>query len=166
MLRGLRLQITTTMRSCTEHHVTGCKGHIQRAQHQPPVHMQGTQQVAVSPGVSAHTPPPTAFQYVHSLQRFLLCSFCIELVHCIAAPFNAELLTLPTLLTCICSSGTYLTKPDTIVRGSASPTSIFSTYRLRMGKQCGMLVQAVAKWSFVQLLCQSLPQSYHPQSTF
>lgn len=33
--------------------------------------------------------------------------------------------------TCISSSGTYLTRPDTMVRGpSASPTSICSTYRL------------------------------------
>lgn len=31
----------------------------------------------------------------------------------------------------IASSGTYLTRPLTMVRASPSPTSIFSTYRLR-----------------------------------
>mmetsp|Transcript_40230 Transcript_40230/g.89311 ORF Transcript_40230/g.89311 Transcript_40230/m.89311 type:complete len:268 (-) Transcript_40230:412-1215(-) len=35
-----------------------------------------------------------------------------------------------TMRFCICSRGTYLTRPDTMVRGSASPTSIFSTYKL------------------------------------
>lgn len=154
MLRGLRLQMTTTMRSCTEQHVTGCKSHLQRAQQQPPVHAQGTLQVAVSPCVSAHTPPHTALQHVHCFVALsFLFSFSLQslgLLHCNPFQCRGHPMTLPTLLTCICSSGTYLTRPDTIVRGSASPTSIFSTYRLRMWKQCGL--QVVARCFFVQLL--------------
>lgn len=44
----------------------------------------------------------------------------------IARPLNPN-----THPTCICSIGTNSTSPDTIVRGSASPTSICSTYRLQ-----------------------------------
>lgn len=41
-----------------------------------------------------------------------------------------------TSLSCSCSLGTKCTRPLTTVRGSASPTSIFSTYRLSASGCC------------------------------
>lgn len=150
---------------------------IQRAQYQQPEHASScclslpfrphpTRQsicFQYSPfECSPHTVPTCAF----SARVLVLFLFCIHFVPCTAALYSAEpLLTLPTLLTCICSSGTYLTRPDTIVRGSASPTSIFSTYRLRMWKQCGLLVQVIFKWSLYNYCSQSLPQSCHAPVT-